>query len=743
MMSLTADVADRIVVWTVALARASNSLRIVALIAITSVPGAAGEPQAPPNAGAAQSRAAVQFVGRIVDDGTGKPIPGATIVVSRVDIAPIPDNPVPAGVGDATLVADADGRFLVEIPADDAVRRHMAIHLTVSHPQFITITSRLHAPTPVATLIAERSAGYRPFIDEIRLRTGTACSGRLFTAEGRAAAGVWYRLLTPVTRFRNDQRLLPMCTGFTDAAGGFAFRVERLNVPPIAFEPDGQPTLAKRGFQVRTDEDSRVTDWGQLRLESRRPIKGRLLDLGGRPIAGQKIVVAGRASHARAGITDEAGEFSIPVPTTLPEILEIYAEEQNQPQLFDEAAAARRMISRDTTERAFLRAGRPAIRPTRRLYRPEGAPLAVELREIPSVEIEARVSDSAGRPAAGHVLNIWGSLPSRQEIAVAQGLPPPPSNDQDELDGWAEWGCLVASDLSGHARVSVPKRLYNVRIAVKDIPDVAVYAIRLVRNGKWRSQGNRVINDVNKDRSDIEVIAYRPATVLATIRTEDGNVAFDGSAEAISYAGGEPDTTQVLPDDRGRYRFSHLLPDRDYDFVGRVQGQVPNTVERRRLAEGSTTEITLIVRNAPKGPLVGELAPAFAVRALDGTMLSLANLQGKYVLLYLWLPDLRSERLDAEHLKQIYDRFGSDERFAMMSIGTAIDIERAGKEVDRINLKWPHALLPHRLNDPVAINYGMESALGSILIGPDGKIIAVGLLGEEMVRAVTDALARK
>ncbi len=85
---------------------------------------------------------------------------------------------------------------------------------------------------------------------------------------------------------------------------------------------------------------------------------------------------------------------------------------------------------------------------------------------------------------------------------------------------------------------------------------------------------------------------------------------------------------------------------------------------------------------------VGEMAPAFDVKTLDGKPLRLAEFRGKFVLLEFWAtwcgPCLEQE----PNLQAAYDSFSKDNRFALVSLSLDDKPEIPANYVAKHNLKW-------------------------------------------------------
>jgi hypothetical protein len=158
------------------------------------------------------------------------------------------------------------------------------------------------------------------------------------------------------------------------------------------------------------------------------------------------------------------------------------------------------------------------------------------------------------------------------------------------------------------------------------------------------------------------------------------------------------------------------------------------------LPEGGSAELSFLLRK-PRKPLeVGQPAPPFAVKTIDGRTLSLASLRGKKVLLHFWYIDARAP--DFASLKAVHARFGNDDRLTMLGLCLSEDTERAAELIRLNGVSWSQALLRDGWYDRIVVAFGANRDR-SYLIGPDGRLLACDLGGVAVEKAVADALSRR
>jgi beta-lactamase regulating signal transducer with metallopeptidase domain/thiol-disulfide isomerase/thioredoxin len=139
---------------------------------------------------------------------------------------------------------------------------------------------------------------------------------------------------------------------------------------------------------------------------------------------------------------------------------------------------------------------------------------------------------------------------------------------------------------------------------------------------------------------------------------------------------------------------------------------------------------------------VGELAPDFVAERLDGGTARLSELRGKLVLVDFWATWCGPCVAELPTLQEIQQQFGDNPQFALLSISCDNEAEAAKSFVEEHSLAWQHVNVGGTASR-ISKDYTVRTLPATFLIGPDGRVIAKNLRGEELKRAVAAALGDK
>ncbi|MHB1562097.1 MAG: carboxypeptidase regulatory-like domain-containing protein [Isosphaeraceae bacterium] len=682
---------------------------LMGLALIVGPPTRADEPAKP-----------AEFAGRVIEAENGRPMAGASVIVERSIPGADPDA-LPPWASETTIRTDADGRFRIGFSSEQVAEKRLTIVVKVRHPEFVT---RVSQPIVVTDLIRWQGLGIHPFFTAIGLERGVEYSALVVTPTGKPAAGMpyvfetWDQAGRPRDGFHNDE------SGETDAEGRVRIRMPRRQTLAIHLGPMPNPSARFPyapyrhfwGTESLSDhpETFAPTDLGRIVLKRGIRLAGRVVDVNGRPIGGVTIEAQSTKRYEKHHATTESdGTFTLGPLRPANYLIHGPGQWHQNGISFAEPP---------------VRGPVPAFHPVEVFLKDGETPAPVVLREMHSVNVEVRFVDSAGRPAVGGPVALWGILlPDQQPANPVFPAPPPPglaaginSPEVRQPIGATRWVEVDYPGAAGRIVFAAPVELKNLMLTPQRSADTSM-KVRLDPKGPLKDVGLVSLRPLDEDQV-VTFVCYRAARAIVRLEREDGPAADSTIVRAISHPSpGRDLELTFVRDPSGQYRAEGLIPDTEYEIYALGGGDYSTRGLRRiKLPEGATAGLTLTLKRRPGSPLIDQPAPAFSARTLDDKNISLDALRGKTVLLHFWTADLAGGRVS--RLKAIHDRFARDDRFAMVGFVLTRDPEAAKAFVKNHNITWPQAVLVDREFDPITLHYAAKPPLSSFVIGSDGKL---------------------
>jgi beta-lactamase regulating signal transducer with metallopeptidase domain/peroxiredoxin len=135
----------------------------------------------------------------------------------------------------------------------------------------------------------------------------------------------------------------------------------------------------------------------------------------------------------------------------------------------------------------------------------------------------------------------------------------------------------------------------------------------------------------------------------------------------------------------------------------------------------------------------GEAAPEFVAEGVSGDPVRLSDYRGKLIVLDFWATWCRPCVAEMPTFKRIKERFGDDDRFVLIGLSCDNTADIAKRFVEKQDLSWIQGAVGGTYGQ-IPRDYTVRALPATFLIGPDGKIMARDLRGEELERAVAAAL---
>lgn len=284
---------------------------------------------------------------------------------------------------------------------------------------------------------------------------------------------------------------------------------------------------------------------------------------------------------------------------------------------------------------------------------------------------------------------------------------------------------------------------------------------RLVICAKSPDGAQGAIVEVGAEAPDVVISVAPTATATGRLLDTDGRPAANRRAdwgrrvfldeeELISMTCFAP---KVITDSEGRFTLPSLVVGQEYSislmkenlyqWAGSVRPTSADTIELGTLRAGTRPaheeEPSSFRKNAPS---TGAVAPMIEAMTLDGKALRLDEFKGKYVLLDFWATWCAPCLGEIPQLQAVHEAFGKDERFAILSVSVDETVEEPRKFQEKRKLPWTQAFLGGGIHGPVPGTFGVQAIPAFVLVGPDGRIVARGMRGDEIKKEVAKALGK-
>ena len=211
---------------------------------------------------------------------------------------------------------------------------------------------------------------------------------------------------------------------------------------------------------------------------------------------------------------------------------------------------------------------------------------------------------------------------------------------------------------------------------------------------------------------------------------------------------------KVVTDGEGKFTLPSLVVGQEYGIAVQRENRYPAAGAVRPEKAGPIDLGTLRVGAYHEKPAADETVvfPQKCARARGGCSGDRSDhprrqaadtgrlLSGRYVLLDFWATWCGPCIGEIPQLQAMHDAFGSDERFAILSLSVDEKIEEPRKFQEKRKLPWSQAFLGGGIHGPIPGKFGVVAIPAFVLIGPDGKIVDRGMRGDDIKKAVAKAL---
>lgn len=169
-------------------------------------------------------------------------------------------------------------------------------------------------------------------------------------------------------------------------------------------------------------------------------------------------------------------------------------------------------------------------------------------------------------------------------------------------------------------------------------------------------------------------------------------------------------------------------------FTNSISKRFPNNVTADSFKTLFVNNIEQIKKTEVK---VGDIAPDFTLKDMNGKYVSLSNSRGKYVYLDFWASFCSPCRTESKNKNKIAKEF-SNQNFDMISVSLDQNDTKWKNAIAKDSLNWIHLLEPNSWDSKLTEMYNLDKIPTNYLIDPSGKIIAKNLSMEELGEQLKD-----
>lgn len=270
-------------------------------------------------------------------------------------------------------------------------------------------------------------------------------------------------------------------------------------------------------------------------------------------------------------------------------------------------------------------------------------------------------------------------------------------------------------------------------------------------NSKENSQYYDFHRHLSKIRANEELWVKKYKEYMESPETEDSATYYmtllrDMQDESDAYVKVTIDS--IMPSFAVYSMVNYLRIEKEFDYMfglaERIKNDMPNTKYSRmfvgEIVRMKAYQDDKAKKEAESNVAVGKVAPDFTLYDVNKKEVSLSSFKGKYVLLDFWASWCGPCRTESPNMVKLYKKLKSD-KFEILSVSLDGNDKLWKEAIKKDKLgDWVHVSDLMQWNSPVVSLYNITGIPATVIISPEGVVLAKDLRGKELEAKLEELL---